>query len=675
MPMEATMLGSSAKSDRALLALIERHADILAAGRGVDLPDLAAAMRRPAVGRGLEDRLPEAFGAVCEAYRRAVGGRPGRAFVLAGLALRRGTVAPVALEDDAAVAAMFPASMWALTGGGVHVVTGPSEPAEVVAARIGPVLERLGLSVGVLPLSRAGRSDVAERRAAYAADITVGDYHEFGYDYLRDNLSYPGETVQRDLRYAVVLQADAVLLGDAFTPLVIAGPDPDSDAHFERVARAAAAHERAVAQRSTGEPTSAARPARTPPSGPPDLDPADRFSADVARAVEARQRYRLGEDYLVRDGRLVLLERATGRLLPDNLFDQGIHQAIEDKEGLALSPALQTLAEISVGALFRRYQRLAGVYADPNADTARFTRLYRLPVVRVGPSGPAPAGWGIRRLLHRAGATSTTVPARPPRYTRESDRLNLRYEQIFDHQQDEIYAARQAILHGVRPPQHTRETLTDLVAGLVSQHCPPTAPPAAWDLPGLGAGLAELYPTLLDPSDVATHAVDHATLAALCRRDAERVYDDRVAELGIDVFAAMERQIGLAVIDQCWRKHLADLADLTKALKATDHRARLRRYQVAAAGAFRAMRDTLNREVIQDVFNFEVEFEEVPPTPPAWRPLPAQLEQHRRDWTDPSTAQRPPRPPGPKQSPPPPVGPLGLPIEPPPAETLREPEA
>jgi preprotein translocase subunit SecA len=565
-PLEATMLASR-KPDRLLLASIERHADRLAAsGPGGDSPDLATAMRllnREQDRRDPDDVLAEAFGAVCEAYHRTMGHKPGQACILAGLALHRGTITPVGSRDDAVVAATFAAAVWALDGGGVHVVTGPSEPPQAVAGRMRPLLQCLGLSVGVLPVSGPGAPDWAARRAAYAASVTVGDRREFGFDYLRDNLAWErDETVQRDLRCAIVLEADAVLLGEAKVPLVISGPDPDA-------------------------------------------------------------------------------------------------------------PVRVSLAEITVCALFRRYQRLAGIYADPNADAAGFNDLYRLPIVQEATGGRVHGGSGVRRLLHRAGRTFAAGPVGPRWGTGETDRRTLRYVQVVDDQRDEIYALRRAVLDGIRPPRHTERILIDLVAGLVTQHCPPTAPPAAWNLPALCACLEELYPTRLDPGDLAAQAVDHASLAARCRQDAQAVYGDRVSELGVVAFAELERQVELAVIDRCWRKHLAELTDLWRAVETVDEHS-LRRYQLGAAAAFQAMRDTIDREVVGYLFHLEIQVEEVPDTPPARRPPPAVLEQHRRDWKDPEPfGQRRPRPPVPKP-PPPAVGPLGLPLEPPPQEPLEE---
>ncbi|HZN74155.1 MAG TPA: hypothetical protein VFC00_21005 [Micromonosporaceae bacterium] len=268
--------------------------------------------------------------------------------------------------------------------------------------------------------------------------------------------------------------------------------------------------------------------------------------------------------------------------------------------------------------------------ARASPDPARFTHLYQLPVVRDAAGGLARAGSGVRRLLHRAAHTNTGRVG-PARDAREIDRLTLRYTQVVDDQREEIYALRRAILYGIREPRYTQQILLGLVDGLVSQHCPSTAPPAAWDLPGLYTGLAKLYPTRLDPHELAAQAVNHTIVAAASRQDAEQAYGNRVTELGIDTFAEMERQIGLAVIDKDWRKHVADLADLMRTIQTMDHHTRLRRYQLGATAAFQAMRHTIDREIIQYVFNLEVEVVEVPDTPPMWRPRPGQLKPDRRE--------------------------------------------
>jgi preprotein translocase subunit SecA len=268
-----------------------------------------------------------------------------------------------------------------------------------------------------------------------------------------------------------------------------------------------------------------------------------------------------------------------------------------------------TLAEINVGSLFRRYQRLAGICTDPNPDAARFTHLYRLPLVRDAMGRLTHARWAARRLRQLANHTST-APARSRRDTHEADRLKLAYAQVVNNQRDEIYALRNAILHGIRPPRHTEQILVDLVAGTVSRYCPTTAPSAAWDLPGLCASLAQMYATRLDPDELAALNVDQAMVAAASRRDAEQAYADRVTGLGVEVFAEIERQIELNVIDRCWRQHLAELAELMHTIESMDNDSHLRLYQLGAAAAYQKMRNTIARETIQYVFHLEVEAKE-----------------------------------------------------------------
>jgi preprotein translocase subunit SecA len=500
------MLGSMAHRDRLLLRAIARHAAPPASGVDVDLAGLAAAMRqRLAVGQGLDAVLPEAFGAMCEAYRCMTGHGPGQVLILAGLALHRGAVAQLAPGEDVAVAAAFPALLRALDGGGVHVVTGPSSEAGALAERVGPLLETFGLSVGVLELSpTTGAPPLERRRSAYAADVTFGDYRDFGYDYLRDNISHPGETVQTRMRCAFVMEADAVLLGQAFAPLMIEGVTNGND------------------------PTAA--------------------------AVAPRR-----------------------------------------------------LAEITVRAMYRRYEHLSGICTDPDADAARFGRLYGLPVVGIVRGAPSESRRGMHRLpMLRGRRSAKAVAARRAKAVRESDdRALQKLDQVVTEQREEIYAMRQAMVTGARPPQHTMATLMQLVDGLVARHCPPTAPRSAWEPSKLRAALLELYPTQLNPGEVVAQALDHAAVAALCRTDAARAYRARVTQLHHDNFAYLEKLIAMSVIDRCWREHLAALTDLRRTIRAPDWPSGFRLYRAEATDAFRVMLDKIDREIIFYVFSIE----------------------------------------------------------------------
>jgi preprotein translocase subunit SecA len=599
----AQMPASSTRSDRERLRLIQQAASRLARAPRADLVAVVESLRLG--GRPGEDALVETFGVVCEAWRRVVGRGPAAALVGTGLTLQRGMVVSVGSGDDAAVVASFAAAAWVLDGGGVHLVVGPAEPPETQAGRIAPVLRQLGMTVAVVPASVPGMPDRAARRAVYEASVTVADYRELGYDYLGDHLVVDrDEVVQRGQRCAIVLDADAVLLDNRFTPLQITAPDADADDRAERVARAAAAFDRADAHRTGGESSATPGALDAPAS---DTEPVEGFHAHVAWVVQAMRRYQRGTDYIIRDGRLVPLDQ-NGRPLTDRRFQPYLHQAIEAREKLPLSPVRATIAEISVQALFRRYQRLAAIRPHPTdatADPAPYADLYRLPAQGREQDGTTGIGTRTRPMIALRHADNASTVAPPIDGARLLDRRRMRYLQIVDQHRNEIYTMRQAILHGVRPARHTEKILFELIDMYVRRHCPADAPTEAWDLRALCAELADLYPTTLKPSTLAATATDNSSVTATCLGDARRAYAKRVATLGDDTFAELERRVTLHVIDTHWPRHLANITRLQQTLD--DHDNHLTEYQRRATASYQAMCEALNRQVTQYLFRAKID--------------------------------------------------------------------
>jgi preprotein translocase subunit SecA len=579
---------------RLLLPVIERHAADLVGRSDADLAAVVRALRRRVSGREtLGSVLPELFAAVCEAYRRVVGGLPHEVLVVAGVAMQRGAVTRLPLGADAAVASLFPTALFALAGTGVHVVSGPSASPAEVTGRLAPVFDRLGLSVGVLAEPYA----LEARRVAYAADATYGAHDQFGYDYLRDNLAWgPDEVVQRGQHFAVVQETDIVLLREARPLLLITGPDEAADARYNVIAQLAPMFEAAV-ERSTpgrGRQLTAAERARMAELVGPD-GPSDQLMQDLARALQARERYRAGEHYVVRDGQLRAADRVTGGP-SDRRYPTGIQQALEAKEGLPLSPARVDLARTTPRALFGRYGHLCGTYTDPDADAVRLQRLYHLPV---------------------ADAATGALPAATNADSDEHQDRWIEFDQVLDEQQDRIYAIRRAVLTGSGRPFDTRRLLDTATDNIVTRYCLPTAAPDSCDLDGLSASLKELYGDRIRIRISAADVADSAALATRCRDEAHRCYQDRVNELGLDAFAELEQMVGIAVIDRVWRDHLAKMDNLQDLVDGTDRLSYLANYRLAATNEFRAMQEKLEHDVVRFVMNLEVEVrqEDDPPTP------------------------------------------------------------
>jgi preprotein translocase subunit SecA len=591
---------------RVLLPVIERHAADLVARSDAGLAAVVPALRqRVSTRETLSGVLPELFGAVCEAYRRAVGVLPHEVLVVAGVAMQRGAVARLPLGADAAVASLFPAALFALAGTGVHVVSGPSASPADVAGRLGPVFDRLGLSVGVL----AEPYELEARRVAYMADVTCGAHDQFGYDYLRDNLAWGAdEVMQRGQHYAVVQETDIVLLREARPPLVITGPDEAADARYELIAELASMFEAAVerAAPGLGRQLTADERARMAELVGPD-GPSDQLMQDLARALEARERHRAGEQYVVRDGQLRAADRVTGRP-SDRRYPSGIQQALEAKEGLPLSPARVDLARITSRALFGRYGHLCGTYTDPDADAVRLQRLYHLPVVDAA-TGVLP--------------TATDADSDEHEYQDQW----MEFDRVLDEQQDRIYAIREALLTGSARPFDTRRLLDKAIDNLVARYCLPTTAPDSWDLDGLGASLEQLYGGRTRTHSSTADLADSAALATRCRGDADRRYQERVEELGPGAFAELEQKVGLAVIDRVWRDHLAKMDNLQDLVDGTDWLSYLADYRLAATNEFTAMQEELEHDFVRFVMNLEVEVRQED-DPPASSPDEPQYPAH-----------------------------------------------
>ena len=347
---------------------------------------------RLANGESLDDMLPEAFAVVREASRRVLGMRHFDVQMIGGICLHEGKIAEMRTGEGKTLVATLPVYLNALEDKGVHMVTVNDYLARRDSEWMGRVYRFLGLSVGLI----AHDMDFPERKLAYASDVTFGTNNEFGFDYLRDNMViHPQQMVQRDLHYAIVDEVDSILVDEARTPLIISGPGQKSTDMYAVMARA-------VAQLKEGEDYKLDEKQKTvAPSdeavlkverivgiknlyAPENLELSHCFTAALrAKALMKRDR-----DYVVRDDEIIIVDEFTGRLMVGRRYSDGLHQAIEAKEGVKIQRESQTLASITFQNYFRMYDKLGGMTGTAKTEEDEFLKIYKLPVVVVPTNRP-----------------------------------------------------------------------------------------------------------------------------------------------------------------------------------------------------------------------------------------------------------------------------------------------
>jgi preprotein translocase subunit SecA len=348
---------------------------------------------RLAEGETLDDLLPEAFAAVREAARRTLGQRHFDVQLMGGAALHLGNIAEMKTGEGKTLVATAPAYLNALTGKGVHVVTVNDYLASYQAELMGRVYRFLGLTSGVI---LSGQTP-AQRREQYACDITYGTNNEFGFDYLRDNMAWSTEElVQRGHNFAIVDEVDSILIDEARTPLIISGPaSGDANrwyAEFAKVAR------RLQAERDY-EVDEKKRTVGVLESGIERVE--DYLGIDnlyeslntpligfLNNAIKAKELFKRDKDYVVMNGEVLIVDEHTGRILAGRRYNEGMHQAIEAKEGVEIKAENQTLATITLQNYFRLYSKLSGMTGTAETEAAEFNGTYKLGVVPIPTNRP-----------------------------------------------------------------------------------------------------------------------------------------------------------------------------------------------------------------------------------------------------------------------------------------------
>ena len=347
---------------------------------------------RLAEGETLDDILPEAFAVVREASRRILGMRHFDVQMMGGICLHEGKIAEMRTGEGKTLVATLPTYLNALTGKGVHIVTVNDYMAKRDSIEMGRLYNFLGLSVGLVRHDM----DFPERKYAYSCDITFGTNNEFGFDYLRDNMVVDmKQMVQRELNYAIVDEVDSILVDEARTPLIISGPGTKPTETYVRMAKAVNVLQEGVdytvdEKAKTVAPADTAIPKIEKALGIKNMyDPENmEMSHCFMAALRAKALMKRDRDYVVKDGEIIIVDEFTGRLMQGRRYSDGLHQAIEAKEGLEVQRESQTLASITFQNYFRMYNKLSGMTGTAKTEEDEFLKIYKLPVIVIPTNRP-----------------------------------------------------------------------------------------------------------------------------------------------------------------------------------------------------------------------------------------------------------------------------------------------
>ncbi|MBX3704507.1 MAG: preprotein translocase subunit SecA [Steroidobacteraceae bacterium] len=355
---------------------------------------------RLAGGETLDDLLPEAFATAREAATRAVGLRPFDVQLIGGMVLHEGKISEMRTGEGKTLVATLPVYLNALAGKGVHVVTVNEYLAQRDAEWMGPIYRALGLSVGVITSGQPPQ----EKRAAYACDVTYGTNNEYGFDYLRDNLAQRLEDrVQRGQHYAIVDEVDSILIDEARTPLIISGPAEESTELYVKINALVPKFRRQSAEEGEGDFFADEKSRQVHLSetgfekaeelmqqagllreGDSLYDAASiRLMHHLNAALRAHTLYHRDVEYIVRNGEVIIVDEFTGRTMPGRRWSDGLHQAVEAKEGVRIREENQTIASITFQNYFRLYPKLAGMTGTADTEAFEFQQIYGLEVVVV----------------------------------------------------------------------------------------------------------------------------------------------------------------------------------------------------------------------------------------------------------------------------------------------------
>jgi preprotein translocase subunit SecA len=347
---------------------------------------------RFAAGEDLDELLPEAFAVVREASRRTLGQRHYDVQLMGGAALHRGNIAEMRTGEGKTLVATLPCYLNALTGLGVHVITTNDYLAQRDSEWMGRIHRFLGLTVGVI----LNTMTPVERREQYACDITYGTNNEFGFDYLRDNMAWAlDDCVQRGHYFAIVDEVDSILIDEARTPLIISGPAEQATHWYQEFARLVTT----LKKDEDYEVDIKKRTVAILEDGVTKVEAALKIEnlyesvntpliGYLNNAIKAKELFRRDKDYVIMSGEVLIVDEHTGRVLGGRRYNEGMHQAIEAKEGVAIKDENQTLATITLQNYFRLYDKLAGMTGTAMTEASEFDQIYKLGVVPIPTNRP-----------------------------------------------------------------------------------------------------------------------------------------------------------------------------------------------------------------------------------------------------------------------------------------------
>ncbi len=344
------------------------------------------------LGQSIEAILPEAFAVVREASWRAIGLRHYDVQIVGGVVLHNGKISEMKTGEGKTLVSTLPVYLNSLEGKGVHLVTVNDYLARRDAEWMGPVYRFLGLTVGVI---QHDMPDI-DRKAAYNADVTYGTNNEFGFDYLRDNMKYSQkDCVQRGHHYSIVDEVDSILIDEARTPLIISGPSEESTDKYYKI-------DKIIPRLNRDEDYQIDEKARSVVLLEPGIEKAEKelkvtnlydpshmdLVHHIQQGLKAHTLFRRDVDYMVKEGQVVIVDEFTGRLLPGRRYSEGLHQALEAKEGVRIERENQTLATVTFQNYFRKYEKLAGMTGTAETEEAEFGKIYELDVVVIPTNQP-----------------------------------------------------------------------------------------------------------------------------------------------------------------------------------------------------------------------------------------------------------------------------------------------
>ena len=424
-------------------------------------------------GETLDSILPEAFAVVREAARRTLGQRHYDVQLMGGAALHKGNIAEMKTGEGKTLVSTLPAYLNALTGKGVHIVTVNDYLAERDSEWMGRVHRFLGLKVGVILASMSP----TERREAYAADITYGTNNEFGFDYLRDNMSWSlADCVQRSHNFAIVDEVDSILIDEARTPLIISGPADKATKWYVEFANIVARLNRDIhyevdeKKRTVGildEGVSRVEEA---------LDINNLYESAntpmigyLNNAIKAKELFKRDKDYVVMNGELLIVDEHTGRMLSGRRYSEGLHQSLEAKERIEIQDENQTLATITLQNYFRLYKKLSGMTGTAMTEASEFMQIYKLGVI------PIPTN----KIMQRIDQSDLIYKSEAGKFTAVAEDIAARHKKgqpvlvgtVSVEKSEELSAIlkRRGIAHEVlNAKQHEREAAIIARAGTVS---------------------------------------------------------------------------------------------------------------------------------------------------------------------------------------------------------------